>query len=101
MPNDQIRQFQMRRACEEDRPDCLPQIREMLERERRNQMWMGIGIGGVLLLIVLLAMREAEKKKKRQAAELARHKRLGQKLKSKWGDEVRDPYKNADPLGDD
>lgn len=101
VPNDQIRQFQMRRACEQDLPECLPQIREMMEEERRNRNWMTAGIVGVLVLLVLVAMRESERKKKRLAKEMAQHRRLGERLKHKWGDEVKDPYKDSDPLGDD
>ncbi len=54
LPNDQIRQFQMRRAFEEDLPECLPQIRAMMDEEQRNRNWMAFGIGSVLLLVFLL-----------------------------------------------
>lgn len=101
MPNDQMRQFKMRRACEMDLPECLPAVREIIEAEERERMYMGLGIAAVLLLIALLALRESEKKKKRVAKEMAKHRKLGKRLKSKWGDKVKDPYKDHDPLGDD
>ena len=101
LPNDQIRQFQMRRACEEDLPECLPEIRAIIDAERRNRNWMGIGIGSVLLLIFLLARREAEKKKQKDARELSHHRALGQRMKHRWRHEEEDPYKDNDPLGDE
>jgi len=84
LPNDQIRQFKMRKACELDQPDCLPHIREMLEAERRNRNWMALSITGVLFVLVLVSLRESERKKKRLAKEMASHKRLGERLKRKW-----------------
>lgn len=101
VPNDQIRQFRMRRACEMDLPECLPAIREIIEAEERQRMYMGLGIAGVLLLLILVAMREGEKKKKRLAKEMARHRKLGERVKAKWGEQAKDPYKDHDPLGDD
>lgn len=101
VPNDQMRQFKMRRACEMDLPECLPAVREIIEAEERQRMYMGVGIAAVLLLIVLLAMRESEKKKKRVAKEMAKHRKLGKRLKSKWGEQAKDPYKDHDPLGDE
>jgi hypothetical protein len=99
--NDQVRQFKMRRDCELDLPECLPEIRTIIEDQRRSRMYMGIGIVAILLLIVLLAMRESEKKKERMAKELANHLKLGHRVKSKWRNAVKDPYKEADPLGDE
>lgn len=99
--NDQMRQFKMRRDCEMDLPECLPAIKAIMEAEKRNRTYMGLSIAGVLLLLILVAMREAEKKKKLHAKEMARHRKLGARLKSKWGDQVKDPYKDHDPLGDD
>ncbi|MFL2770140.1 MAG: hypothetical protein ACJZ9F_03935 [Rhodospirillaceae bacterium] len=84
LPNDQIRQFKMRKACELDQPDCLPHIREMLEAERRNRNWMALSITGVLFVLVLVSLRESQRKKKRLAEEMASHKRLGERLKRKW-----------------
>lgn len=101
MPNDQMRQFKMRRDCEMDLPECLPAIRAIIEAEERERMYLGFGIAGVLLLLFLVALREGEKKKKRLAKEMAHHRKLGKRLKAKWGDEVKDPYKDHDPLGDD
>ena len=101
LPNDQIRQFQMRRACEEDLPECLPQIRAMIEEEQRNRNWMAFGIGSVLFLVFLLALREGEKKKRRHQQQMAQHRALGEKIKHKWRHEVDDPYKDSDPLGDE
>jgi len=101
VPNDQMRQFKMRRDCEMDLPECLPEIRAIMEEEKRNRTYMGLSIAGVLLLLVLVAMREAEKKKKQHAREMAHHRKLGERVKAKWGEQVKDPYKDADPLGDD
>lgn len=100
MPNDQIRQFQMRKACEEDLPECLPHIRAQLEEERRNRLWMGVGIGGVLLLIYLLAKRESDRKKAMNRREARRHKKIGERVAKKWRKEAQDPYADADPLAD-
>lgn len=99
--NDQMRQFKMRRDCEMDLPECLPAIREIIEQERANRMWMGVGILAILTLLVLIAMREAEKKKKRDQKEWANHQKLGERIKHKWRSEVTDPYKDKDPLGDE
>lgn len=101
VPNDQMRQFKMRRDCEMDLPECLPEIRAIIEAEERQRMYMGFGIAGVLLLLILVAMREAEKKKKQHAKDMARHRKLGERVKAKWGEQAKDPYKDADPLGDD
>ncbi|MEQ9110466.1 MAG: hypothetical protein RIF37_14490 [Rhodospirillaceae bacterium] len=101
IPNDQIRQFQMRRACEQDLPECLPAVRAIIEEERRNRMWMAIGIVAILVLVALLAIRESDKKKKKVDAEMRQHRKLGQRLKSKWRGAVKDPYKDHDPLGDE
>lgn len=84
LPNDQIRQFEMRRACEEDLPECLPEIREIMERDRRNRNWMAFGICSVLLLLVLLALREGKKKKRRLQREMAEHRALGERVKNRW-----------------
>jgi hypothetical protein len=100
VPNDQIRQFNLRRACEEDLPECLPWVRAQMEEERRNRMWMGAGIGGMLLLIFLLAKRESDRKRARQAREAREHRKLGARVAKKWRNEVKDPYGDADPLGD-
>lgn len=99
--NDQMRQFKMRRDCEMDLPECLPAIREIIEEEKRNRMWMGLGILGILALLLLVAMREGEKKKKREQKEWAHHHKLGERIKHKWRSEVTDPYKDKDPLGDE
>lgn len=101
VPNDQMRQFKMRRDCEMDLPECLPAIRAIIEAEKRERMYLGFGIAGVLLLIFLIALRESEKKKKRVAKEMARHRKLREKVKARWGEQVKDPYKDVDPLGDD
>ena len=101
IPNDQIRQFQMRRACEQDLPECLPAVRAIIEEERRNRMWMAVGIAAILVLLALVAIREADKKKKRVAAEMRQHRELGHRLKGKWRGAVKDPYKDKDPLGDE
>ncbi len=94
-------QFKMRRDCEMDLPECLPAIREIIDTEKRNRMWMGLGILGILTLLVLVAMREAEKKKQRDQKEWAHHNQLGERIKHKWRSEVTDPYKDKDPLGDE
>lgn len=99
--NDQMRQFKMRKDCELDLPECLPAIRAIIEQEKRDRMWMGLGILAVLLLLVLVAMREGEKKKMQSEKEWAHHKKLGERIKSKWRGEVTDPYKDKDPLGDE
>ena len=100
LPNDQMRQFELRRACEEDLPECLPWVREQLEEERRNRMWMGIGIAGVVMLIYLLAKRESAQKRAKHAREMRYHRKLGARVAKKWRSETKDPYKDADPLGD-
>lgn len=84
-----------------DLPECLPEIRAIIEAEKRQRMYLGFSIAGVLLLTFLIALREAEKKKKRLAKEMAHHRKLREKVKAKWGEEVKDPYKDVDPLGDD
>ena len=91
LPNDQIRQFQMRRACEEDLPECLPEIREIMERDRRNRNWMAFGICSVLIILAVLALREGKKKKLRLKHEMAEHHALGERIKNKWR------YKRDDP----
>ena len=101
IPNDQIRQFQMRRACEQDLPECLPAVRAIIDEERRNRMWMAIGIVAILVLLALIAIREADKKKQKVDAEMRQHRKLGERLKAKWRGAVKDPYKDNDPLGDE
>ena len=100
MPNDQIRQFQMPKACEEDLPECLPQIRAQLEKERRDRLWMGGGIAGVLALIYLLAKRESDRKRRLNRRAARKHQKLGERIARKWRNEVKDPYADADPLED-
>ena len=62
---------------------------------------MGLGIGGVLLLLFLVALREPQKKKEKLAREMSHHRKLGERMKSRYRDETKDPYKDSDPLGDE
>lgn len=99
--NDQMRQFKMRKDCELDLPECLPAIREIIEQEKRDRMWMGLSILAILVLLLLVVMRESEKKRAQADKEWAHHKKLGERIKAKWRGEVTDPYKDKDPLGDE
>lgn len=107
LPNDQMRQFRMREACENDLPECDPRIRAQLEEERRNRMWMSAGIISVLLLAFLIALRESQRQRQKHKRDLAYHRRLGERIKKRWRDEEsspyrnHDPYKDSDPLGDE
>ena len=56
-PDKRMEDFQKRRACEQNLPTCLPQVRRQIEQERSSRIWMGSMVGGVLLLLALMVVR--------------------------------------------
>lgn len=71
-PDARMRDFDRQRACEQNLPTCLPQVRRQMEQRQTKQLWMGGMIGGVLVLIFLLAVRANNQKKEEQQEELRR-----------------------------
>lgn len=82
-PDARMRDFERQRACEQNLPTCLPQVRRQMEQRRTNQMWMGGMIGGVLILIFLLAARASKQKKLEQQEELRRGREASRRRQKK------------------
>jgi lauroyl/myristoyl acyltransferase len=82
-PDARMRDFERQRACEQNLPTCLPQIRQQMEKRRENQMWMSAMIIGVLVIIGLLIVRAHNKKKLEDKQMLARSRQTARGRKSK------------------
>lgn len=82
-PDARMRDFERQRACEQNLPTCLPQVRRQMEQRRTNQMWMGGMIAGVLALIFLLAARASKQKKLQQQEELRRGREASRRRQKK------------------
>ena len=92
IPNDQIRQFRLRRACELDLPECPPAIREILEQERKNRIYMSGLIIGIFVLVILVMIRASQQKDKENKKLAREFKSIGQRVKK---------YKGAGPADED
>ncbi len=57
-----MQDFQKRRACEQNLPTCLPQVRRQIEQERSRRIWMASMVGGVLALLALMVVRANRQK---------------------------------------
>ncbi len=82
-PDARMRDFERQRACEQNLPTCLPQIRRQMEERRANQMWMSAMIVGVLVVIGLLIVRAHNKKKSEDKQILARSRQTARGRKQK------------------
>lgn len=96
-----MQDFQRRRACEQNLPTCLPQVRRQMEQERRNQMWMGGMIAGVMFLTFLMIVRANRQKQIEQQQLLAKgrqaaRQRKEMRRKAKKGDEDEDDFDDED-----
>ena len=101
IPNDQIRQFRLRRACEQNLPECPPHIRAQLEQERKNRLYMSSMIIGVFVLVILLMIRASQQKQKQNKRLAQDFKNIGHRVKKYKGaappDEDEDEHKDQDP----
>ena len=80
-PDNRMQDFQKRRACEQNLPTCLPQVRRQIERERSNRLWMGGMTGGVLVLISLMVVRANRQKVIEQQQMMARSRQAARRRK--------------------
>lgn len=82
-PDARMRDFERQRACEQNLPTCLPQIRRQMEQRRANQMWISTMIFGVLVVVGLLIVRAHNKKQLEEKQMLARSRQAARGRKQK------------------